>query len=137
MTSPIPRSSRIEVRNPILALPAFKAVYSLSDETKLVLASLLDNLSKDAESKAQASWLKKKGPMAAYWKACAVYAKHIARAIRKSCHTGSVLSSTNSEKLTPENEKLLKDNEKRRSSISTNHSFEAHNENNVDPARAA
>ncbi|WP_262267081.1 MULTISPECIES: hypothetical protein [Microvirga] len=137
MTSPIPRSSRIEVRNPILALPAFKAVYSLPDDTKLVLASLLDNLSKDAEAKAQTSWLKKKGPMAAYWKACAVYAKHIARAIRKSCRAGDVHSSPNSEKLTPENEKLLKDNKKSGASISKKHSFEAHNENQVDPARAA
>jgi hypothetical protein len=111
MTSPVPRSNRVEVRNPILALPAFRAVYSLPDETKVALASLLDNLSRDAEAKAQTSWLKKKGPMAAYWKACAVYAKHIARAIRKSCCT--------------------------KTSISAAQSPEAHNENQDTPARAA
>ncbi|WP_262030778.1 hypothetical protein [Microvirga sp. Mcv34] len=137
MTLPLPRSSRIEVRNPVLALPAFKALHSLPEPAKIAVAGLLDNLSKDAEAKAQASWLKRKGPMAAYWRACAVYAKHIARAIRKSCRAGDVHSSPNSEKLTPENEKLLKDDEKSVASISKKHSFEAHNENQVDPARAA
>jgi hypothetical protein len=58
------RSNRREVRNPILGLPVLLAIAA------------------DARGRADESWRKHKGPMAAYWKAASVYAGHIAKAIR-------------------------------------------------------
>ena len=104
MTSSIPRSSRAEVRNPVLALPAFKAIHNLPEPVKLALSDLLDNLSKDAEAKAQTSWLKKKGPMAVYWKCVAVYSKHVSRAIKRSCRSDFSLTISQSFEASNENE---------------------------------
>jgi hypothetical protein len=73
------RSSRREVRNPLLALPAAKAIAALPLEQRQLLGQLLRELNVDCEAKAQKAWTTKKGPMAAYWKACAVYAKHAGR----------------------------------------------------------
>ena len=84
MNPTIPRSNRIEVRNPVLALPAFRRILDLPAPEREALSALLDDLSKDALEKAETSWRKKKGPMAAYWKATSVYSQHCARAIRKS-----------------------------------------------------
>lgn len=92
--SPPQRSNKAEVRNPVLALPAFKAIYDLPDPVKIALAAFLYDLSRDAEAKAESSWRKKKGPMAAYWKAVSVYSKHLARAIRKTLR-GSFSPSEN------------------------------------------
>lgn len=76
------RSNRREVRNPILALPGIKAIQALPDDTRTAIRVLLADVVKDARARAQASWLKNKGPMAAYWKAVGAYAEHIRRAIR-------------------------------------------------------
>jgi hypothetical protein len=102
--SHVQRSNRAEVRNPVLALPAFKAVHDLPDPVKLALAALLDNLSKDAEAKAESSWLKKKGPIAAYWKAVAVYSKHASRSIRKTIRCPFPFIASPSQEATNENE---------------------------------
>lgn len=77
------RSNRAEVRNPILALPAFKAIDAMPRQSRVTLAALLRDLGHDATGRANESWRKHKGPMAAYWKAVAVYARHIARALEK------------------------------------------------------
>lgn len=102
--SHVQRSNRAEVRNPVLALPAFKAVHDLPDPVKLALAALLDNLSMDADAKAESSWLKKKGPMAAYWKAVAVYSKHVARSIRKTIRCPISFIASPCQEATNENE---------------------------------
>lgn len=73
------RSSSPNVRNPLIALPSAGLISSLPLETRTVLASLLGEISKDAAIKAESSWRKSKGPMAAYWKAVSVYAKHAKR----------------------------------------------------------
>lgn len=75
------RSQRAEVRNPVLGLPAVQRLRDLSPETRHVLAQLLLEIAGDAQHRANAAWAKHKAPMAAYWKAVAVYARHIARAI--------------------------------------------------------
>jgi len=77
------RSSRAEVRNPILMLPSMQKLMSLPAGERLEIAGLLDELSKDAGERAQKSWRQNKGPMAAYWKAVSVYAKHIRAALRR------------------------------------------------------
>ncbi len=76
------RSSRAEVRNPLLKLPAALEIQSLPPEARLALAGLLLELSRDAGERAERSWRQNKAPMAAYWKAVAVYARHLQRVVR-------------------------------------------------------
>lgn len=78
------RSNRPEVRNPVLELPSVQLLLSRPAEDREAMAALLGDLATDARERAQASWRKNKGPMAAYWKAVGAYATHIRRAIRPS-----------------------------------------------------
>jgi hypothetical protein len=78
------RSNRIDVRNPILALPAAVDLQALPTESREALRRLLLSLADDAGARAQKCWRTHKAPMAVYWKAVAVYAKHIARAIGRA-----------------------------------------------------
>lgn len=78
------RSNQALVRNPLLAMPAMQALIALpasSEKTKI--ADLFKQASADARAKAEKCWRTHKAPMAAYWKAVAVYANHTSRAIRK------------------------------------------------------
>ena len=77
-----PRSSQPQIRNPVLQLPAARKLAQLPTEQRALIAELLTELGADAGARAQASWRRHKAPMAAYWKTTAVYARHIARAIR-------------------------------------------------------
>lgn len=77
------RSSRREVRNPILAIPAAReALEALPPDQAEALARVLLAIQDDARARAEESWRKHKAPMAAYWKAAGVYCGHIAKAIR-------------------------------------------------------
>lgn len=76
------RSVSAEVRNPLLSLKASERLKSLSPEVRKALRALLMELRAEAHAKAEASWLKRKGPMAVYFRAVAVYAGHIARLLR-------------------------------------------------------
>ena len=49
------RSARAEVRNPVLALPAFRALQSLLPEQRVLLAALLLDLQSDARDRAARS----------------------------------------------------------------------------------
>lgn len=81
----VPRGSRAEVRNPLLRLPSVAGLQRLPLESRVALAALLRDLRRDALSQADYCWRKHKAPMAAYWKAVAVYAGHTARVL--SCPT--------------------------------------------------
>ena len=76
------RSNRREVRNPVLALPSIQRLQDLPPEAREAVRAVMGDLVIDARARAQASWLKNKGPMAAYWKAVGAYAHHIKRALR-------------------------------------------------------
>lgn len=76
------RSNQADVRNPLLALASAVEIAALPAETKAVLRRLLLDIRKDAQARADKCWLKHKAPMAAYWKAVAVYAGHTARLCR-------------------------------------------------------
>lgn len=78
------RSARREVRNPVLALPSVRAIGGLDPASRAVLVALLGDLAADARERAQESWRKNKGPMAAYWKAVGAYAEHTRRAIKQA-----------------------------------------------------
>lgn len=77
------RSARREVRNPILALPAAKALQDLPPDAQEALRAVLVDLQADCRIRANECWRKHKGPMAAYWKAAGVYAGHLAKVLRK------------------------------------------------------
>jgi hypothetical protein len=76
------RSNRPGVRNPVLVLPAMATLRALSPECRRALRAVLLDLAADARHRAEVCWRRHKAPMAAYWKATAVYAGHIARALR-------------------------------------------------------
>jgi hypothetical protein len=71
------RSNKAEIRNPLLALPAPHRIKSLPVEMRRELAALPTEMAQDAACRADKAWGKSKGPMAAYWKAVSVYAKHV------------------------------------------------------------
>ena len=75
------RSAKVEVRNPVLALPSARRILDLPPEQRRPLGILLRELAADADAKAEHSWQTRKGIMAAYWRAVSIYAKHLARAI--------------------------------------------------------
>lgn len=69
-------------RNPVLGLPSVGKLRKLPEPQRACLAVLLLDLRADAHARAEKAWRKRKAPMAAYWRAVAVYAGHIARALR-------------------------------------------------------
>jgi hypothetical protein len=76
------RSSRAEVRNPVIALPGFIALRALSPDVRQCMATALRDIQRDARDRAEKCWTTHKAPMALYWKAVGVYAGHIARAVQ-------------------------------------------------------
>lgn len=76
------RSNRRDVRNPVLALPSARAIAALPADARQALRALLIDISADARARAEKCWRTHKAPMAAYWKAVAVYAGHAARICR-------------------------------------------------------
>lgn len=78
-TKPTGRSIRADVRNPLLSLPSARALQSLPPEAQAAIRALCKDISADARARAEKCWRTHKAPMAAYWKAVAVYANHTAR----------------------------------------------------------
>lgn len=75
------RSTRREVRNPVLGLPAAQQLLEAPADVRQLLRALLLDLAADARDRAAECWRRHKAPMACYWKAVAVYAGHIARVL--------------------------------------------------------
>jgi hypothetical protein len=69
--------------NPLLRLSAAQQLLELPPEQRSALARLLRELRADADRQAEQAWRKRKGPMAAYWRAVATYARHTAHALQK------------------------------------------------------
>lgn len=76
------RSLRTDVRNPLLSLPSTEKLRLLPLEARHALYTVLGEIAADARAKAEKCWKTHKAPMAAYWKAVAVYAGHTRRALR-------------------------------------------------------
>lgn len=79
--TPVDRSARAEVRNPLLLLPAIERIKRLPPPMVAALRQLLIELRADSLARAEKSWRGHKAPMALYWKAVGVYAGHLARAL--------------------------------------------------------
>lgn len=74
-----PRSSRIEVRNPLLSVPGLaEEVATWSPETLTAVQRASRLCSAHWRAKGDECWRKHKPPMAAYWKAWGVNARHLA-----------------------------------------------------------
>jgi len=78
----VSRSTKPDVRNPLVHLPAAQAVADLPPEARAALKRLLRELSADCRARATKAWVSHKAPMAAYWKAQATYANHAQRLIK-------------------------------------------------------
>lgn len=81
------RSNRPEVRNPVLALPAVERLRSLPPESREALRAVLLDLRREAFDKKEAAKGRHKMWTATYWHVVAVYALHIARALRQGAST--------------------------------------------------
>lgn len=71
------RSSRPDVRNPLLALPSVQGMATLDRAALVAFVGVLKEIERDCREKADKCWRTHKAPMAAYWKANAVYARHL------------------------------------------------------------
>jgi len=78
------RSTRADIRNPVLALSGVAALRDLPPDTRAVIANALRDVQRDARERADKCWRTHKAPMALYWKAVGVYSGHIARAVIRS-----------------------------------------------------
>lgn len=70
--------------NPLLKLSSARALLALPREQRDAIANLLTELRHEANLEAETAWRRRKGPMAAYWRAVSTYARHIAHALRLS-----------------------------------------------------
>lgn len=77
------RSNRTDVRNPLTRLPAAVKLRALPAPAREALRALLRDLSADARAQADKAWRSHKAPMAAYWKAAAVYSRHAALLLKE------------------------------------------------------
>lgn len=67
--------------NPLLVLPAGQELMELPAEDRKRIANVMRALRRQANTEAEKSWAKRKGPMAAYWRAVSTYARHMAHAL--------------------------------------------------------
>lgn len=67
--------------NPLLDLPAGQSLLALPAEDRARMRAVLLELRKQANDQAEEAWRRKKGPMAAYWRAVSTYARHLAHAL--------------------------------------------------------
>lgn len=75
-------------RNPLLLLPAGKALAALPAHQRASIEAVMRELRHQANVEAEKAWAKRKGPMAAYWRAVSTYARHTAHALRQDVPNG-------------------------------------------------
>jgi len=76
------RSSRRDVRNPVLRLPAtLRMIEEIPPDNRRQLGTLLRPLADQAAAEGEKCWRGGKAMMGAYWRVVAVYSRHIAHAI--------------------------------------------------------
>ncbi|RYF54857.1 MAG: hypothetical protein EOO29_54565 [Comamonadaceae bacterium] len=69
--------------NPLLRLPAGQALMELPQEDRARIEAVMRELRFQANAEAESAWRRRKGPMAAYWRAVSTYARHTAHALSK------------------------------------------------------
>lgn len=83
--------------NPLLNLPAARALLALDGSSRAALAALMLELRRDANVEAERAWKRRKGPMACYWRAVSTYARHVAHVLRRGTAAAAVPSVTSLE----------------------------------------
>ncbi|MCG3785702.1 hypothetical protein [Delftia acidovorans] len=73
--------------NPLLELPAGKELRQLPAGDRARIEAVMRALRDQANAEADKAWARRKGPMAAYWRAVATYARHTAHALSKGSST--------------------------------------------------
>ena len=69
--------------NPLLRLPAGRALLALPPDQRAAIEAVMRELRDQANAEAETAWKRRKGPMAAYWRAVSTYARHLAHALSK------------------------------------------------------
>lgn len=69
--------------NPLFKLPAGRALLDLPPVERKAIEAVMRDLRHQANTEAENAWRRRKGPMAAYWRAVATYARHVAHAVSK------------------------------------------------------
>ena len=72
--------------NPLLKLQAGRALLALPAEDRRRIEEVMRALRHQANIEAEVAWTRRKGPMAAYWRAVATYARHLAHALSHGVH---------------------------------------------------
>ena len=67
--------------NPLLELPAGQALLALPAADRARIEAVMRELRDQANTEAERAWKRRKGPMAAYWRAVSTYARHTAHAL--------------------------------------------------------
>jgi acyl-CoA reductase-like NAD-dependent aldehyde dehydrogenase len=67
--------------NPLLRLPAGKALQELPKADRERIEAVMRELRDQANQEAETAWRRRKAAMAAYWRAVSTYARHIAHAL--------------------------------------------------------
>ncbi|KVT65756.1 hypothetical protein [Burkholderia ubonensis] len=67
--------------NPLFRLEAARDLVGLPVESRRALSTVLRALREQANAEAETAWARRKGPMAAYWRAVATYARHAAHVL--------------------------------------------------------
>ncbi|WP_231586559.1 hypothetical protein [Cupriavidus basilensis] len=70
--------------NPLLRLPAARNLLRLPPEQRKAMVLVLRQLRDQANTEAEQAWRRRKGPMAAYWRAVSTYARHLAHALEQT-----------------------------------------------------
>lgn len=70
--------------NPLLRLPAGRRLMELPGADRRRIAEVCRELRGQANDEAEKAWRRRKGPMAAYWRAVATYARHLAHALERA-----------------------------------------------------
>jgi len=69
--------------NPLFKLPAAKKLLAFPDDQLRALEAVMRELRQQADELAERNWSRRKAPMAAYWRAVATYARHVAHVLSK------------------------------------------------------
>lgn len=69
--------------NPLLRLPAARKLLALPEDQRRAVAEVFRELRDQSNAEAELAWKRRKGPMAAYWRAVSTYARHVAHALLK------------------------------------------------------
>lgn len=75
--------------NPLLRLPAGRALLALPAQDRQRIEAVMRELRDQANQEAEVAWKRRKGPMAAYWRAVATYSRHVAHALSKKALPGN------------------------------------------------